>query len=76
MVAIIFPGTWLLIFMENTVWYFIRGGRGDNLEPFFTWIDKNFSSIFTQRKSLIVFPEGHRNITNNPYPLKKGLIKV
>jgi len=76
MVAIIFPGTWVCTCLENTVWYFVRGGRGSNLEQFYLWMDRNILSRFTQRKSLIVFPEGHRNTTNYPLPLKKGLIRV
>ena len=76
MVAILFPGTWVCTCLENTVWYFVRGGRGNQLNSFFSWLDKNIASKFTQRKSFIVFPEGHRNTTNNPLPLKRGLIRV
>ena len=76
MVAVLFPGTWLCTFMDNSVWYFIRGGRGSNLEPFFEWIDKQFEARRTLRRSLIVYPEGHRNITDHPLPLKKGFIRV
>jgi len=75
LVAILFPGTWLCTFLDNSVWYFVRGGRGDDLEPFFKWIDKNFNARHTLRKSLIVYPEGHRNLTDKPLPLKKGFIR-
>ena len=75
MVALLFPGTWLCTFLDNSVWYFIRGGRGDNLEPFFKWIDGNFNSRRTVRRSLIVYPEGHRNLTDKPLPLKRGFIR-
>eukprot|EP00826_Nyctotherus_ovalis_P030032 TRINITY_DN2383_c0_g6_i1.p2 TRINITY_DN2383_c0_g6~~TRINITY_DN2383_c0_g6_i1.p2 ORF type:complete len:158 (+),score=0.93 TRINITY_DN2383_c0_g6_i1:511-984(+) len=76
MVAVLLPGTWLCTFMDNSVWYFVRGGRGSNLEPFFKWIDDNFEARRTQRRSLIVYPEGHRNTKSHPLPLKKGFIRV
>ena len=76
MVALLLPGTWLCTFIDNSVWYFVRGGRGKDLEPFFKWIDEKFNSKRTLRKSLIVYPEGHRNTTDKPLPLKKGFIRV
>lgn len=76
MVALLLPGTWLCTFMDNSVWYFVRGGRGKNLEPFFKWVDDNFEARRTFRRSLIVYPEGHRNSKDDPLPLKKGFIRV
>jgi len=75
LVAFIFPLVWLSTRRHNTVWYFVRGGRGENLEPFFKWIDSNFAHESTIRKSLIVYPEGHRNLKSEPLPLKTGMLR-
>jgi hypothetical protein len=84
MVALIFPGTWTCNLIDNSIWYFVRGGRGENLEPyshnnndsFFKWIDNQFAAKTTARRSLIVYPEGHRNTTDNALDLKVGFIRV
>ena len=34
LVAIVFPLAYVLALPENSVWYFIRGGRGEKLEKF------------------------------------------
>ena len=46
------------------------------MDRFFDWIDRKFEERRTQRRSLIVYPEGHRNTTDHPLPLKKGFIRV
>jgi hypothetical protein len=32
LVALLFPFMGLRTYMDNTVWYFVRGGRGEDLE--------------------------------------------
>mmetsp|Transcript_17474 Transcript_17474/g.19644 ORF Transcript_17474/g.19644 Transcript_17474/m.19644 type:complete len:83 (-) Transcript_17474:468-716(-) len=39
------------VFM-NSIWFFKRGGRGGNLEPFFKFVDKNFDWFMTARVHL------------------------
>jgi len=75
LLALVFPLTWLLTCSQNQVWFFVRGGRGENLESLFQWLDKKFASKANLRTNLGIYPEGHRNQTNEPLELKKGMIK-
>ncbi|MDR3547959.1 MAG: hypothetical protein P4M11_06810 [Candidatus Pacebacteria bacterium] len=34
LVAIAFPGAWIGTRLDNSVWFFVRGGRGQDLEPY------------------------------------------
>ena len=62
------------IFM-NSIWFFKRGGRGDDLEPFFKNLDKNFDWFLTARQHLSCFPEGHRSVKPYMLPLKEGMTR-
>ena len=42
-VAYVFPYYWIWSLITKAVWFFKRGGRGSNLEPFFKWIDFKFA---------------------------------
>ena len=69
------PLPMIVTLFMNSVWFFKRGGRGENLEPFFQFLDRNFSFFMTARMHITWFPEGHRN--NKPYvlPLKLGMLR-
>ena len=72
------PATALTYIVDNSVWFFTRGGIHSDkskLNEFYKWLDFNFNSRFTHRKSLVVYPEGHRNVTYQPLPLKLGMIE-
>jgi hypothetical protein len=45
------------------------------MDKFYGWLDKNFAYFNNLRSGLIVFPEGHRNDTNRPLPLRSGMIQ-
>eukprot|EP00824_Muranothrix_gubernata_P007499 TRINITY_DN1955_c0_g1_i1.p1 TRINITY_DN1955_c0_g1~~TRINITY_DN1955_c0_g1_i1.p1 ORF type:complete len:270 (+),score=14.91 TRINITY_DN1955_c0_g1_i1:11-820(+) len=75
MVGIAFPILFLLTQCCHCVWFFKRGGRGAKLEKFFKWCDNQKKWPFTTKKSLIIYPEGHRNVSSEPLTLKKGMIK-
>ena len=74
-VAYAFPHYWIWSKFNHAIWFFNRGGRGDNLEPFFKWIDFKFTQTESMRNSLYVAVEGHRNRKSTPLPLKKGMVK-
>eukprot|EP01015_Nassula_variabilis_P025770 TRINITY_DN5065_c0_g1_i4.p1 TRINITY_DN5065_c0_g1~~TRINITY_DN5065_c0_g1_i4.p1 ORF type:complete len:228 (+),score=47.57 TRINITY_DN5065_c0_g1_i4:2-685(+) len=69
LVGIVFPFFYLGSRPNNACWFFKRGGRGQNLEPFFKWIDEQWNNPKTKRPNLVVFPEGHRNDTDKPLAL-------
>jgi len=62
------------VFM-NSIWFFKRGGRGDDLEPFFQFLDRNFNWFMTARHHISCFPEGHRSVKPYMLPLKSGMIR-
>ena len=69
------PTTWMATFMDNSVWFFKRGGihtDANRLQNFYGWLSNNYNSKCAIRKSLIVYPEGHRNKSKNPLPLNMG----
>ena len=74
-VAYFLPTTYLLTRWMNSVFFFKRGGRGDQLHPFFLWLDGQFASSFTLKPGLIFYGEGHRNPRPDPLPLKRGMIR-
>lgn len=75
-VAIWFPHFWFWSHFNKGIWFFKRGGRGTNLEPFYKWIDSKFEHPWCERTGLYCAVEGHRNMGSEPLKLKKGMIKV
>lgn len=65
----------LVFVVMHTVFLFKRGGRGDDLEPFFKELDANLSWFQTQRFHFGGFPEGHRSVKPYMLPLKEGMIR-
>ena len=74
-VAFMLPAIWFMTRWVNTVWYFKRGGNANSMDKFYAWLDKNFEWPYNMRKNLIVFPEGHRNDTNRPLPVRSGMLQ-
>ena len=74
-IAILFPLTWITTQAQAGVFYFVRGGRGHHLEPFFRWVDGQYERYYRVRHNLIAYPEGHRNLKRIPLPLKHGMIR-
>ena len=74
-IAIIFPLTWLTTRAQRGVFFFVRGGRGHHLEPFFRWVDSEYEQAARVRHNLLAYPEGHRNAKRTPLPLKHGVIR-
>ncbi|OMJ71624.1 hypothetical protein SteCoe_30119 [Stentor coeruleus] len=72
--GVVFPFTGLINIITDGFWFFIRGSCKD-MNNFFEWIDTKFASHKTGRMHLIVYPEGHRNLTNKPLPLRTGMIR-
>jgi hypothetical protein len=52
-VIIFCPLPMIVTLFMNSIWFFKRGGRGDKLEPFFQFLDKNFNWFMTARYPLI-----------------------
>mmetsp|Transcript_16945 Transcript_16945/g.16614 ORF Transcript_16945/g.16614 Transcript_16945/m.16614 type:complete len:293 (+) Transcript_16945:59-937(+) len=69
------PLPMMATFFMNSIWFFKRGGRGEDLEPFFQFLDKNFNFFMTARAHLCCFPEGHRSVKPYMLPLKTGMIR-
>lgn len=74
-VIIFCPLPMMVTLFMNSIWFFKRGGRGDDLEPFFQFLDRNFSFFMTARHHLCCFPEGHRSVKPYMLPLKTGMIR-
>ena len=74
-VAVAIPACYITSIFTNAVWFFKRGGRGNDLEPFFKWLDAKFASPLNCRPNLCVYPEGHRSHEVTPLPLKGGMIR-
>jgi len=74
-VIIFCPLPMIVTWFMNSIWFFKRGGRGDNLEPFFKMLDRNFNYFITARYHLVCFPEGHRSVKPYMLPLKEGMIR-
>lgn len=75
MVVLFVPIPSLVVLFLNSIFFFRRGGRGDNLDGFFKWVDSQMNWFNTQRYHLNVFPEGHRNRKPYVIPLKTGMLK-
>ena len=74
-VIIFWPLPMIVTLVMNSIWFFKRGGRGTDLEPFFRFLDGNFDWFQTARYHLLVFPEGHRSVKPYMMPLKEGMIR-
>jgi len=46
------PLPMIVTLFMNSIWFFKRGGRGDQLEPFFQFLDRNFNFFMTARYHL------------------------
>lgn len=69
------PLPMIVTLVMNSIWFFKRGGRGNDLEPFFQFLDGNFNWFQTARYHLACFPEGHRAVKPYMLPLKEGMIR-
>eukprot|EP00344_Euplotes_crassus_P005092 CAMPEP_0196999038 /NCGR_PEP_ID=MMETSP1380-20130617/4295_1 /TAXON_ID=5936 /ORGANISM="Euplotes crassus, Strain CT5" /LENGTH=301 /DNA_ID=CAMNT_0042415825 /DNA_START=91 /DNA_END=996 /DNA_ORIENTATION=+ len=69
------PLPMMVTLFTNSIWFFKRGGRGEDLEPFFQFLDRNFNFLMTSRAHLGCFPEGHRSVKPYMLPLKTGMVR-
>lgn len=70
-VAALFPVIYLATRVDHSTWFFKRDARRRRGQ-LFEWLDCSFDRW--KLNGLIVYPEGHRNNTDEPLKLKSGLI--
>ncbi|MDQ7008344.1 MAG: hypothetical protein Q9Q40_14075 [Acidobacteriota bacterium] len=69
--GVAFPLTWLTTRTDRSTWFFRRDKRR-GVRAFFEWLDREFD--LCPLNGLIVYPEGTRNRSEQPLPLKGGMI--
>lgn len=71
-VGFYFPLLYLTTRTDRSTWFFRRDAKKRSRQELFGWLDRQFDSC--DFNGLIVYPEGHRNLSARPLPLKRGLI--
>lgn len=71
MVIVGTPMSALWAYLNNSSWFFKRKSGIDRMK-FFDWIDENYTS--RPGYGLIAYPEGTRNSSDSPKPLKSGVM--